>query len=295
MLRNTVDPLPLTIVIPVKNEASNLPACLASLPPVAEVVVADSGSADASREIALQAGATLVDFKWDGQFPKKRNWILQNHEFQSPWVLFLDADEHLNPEFNASLPEALSRDDVSGYWLRYSNYFMGVRLNWGVPQRKLALFRVGSGAYEHIPETRWSALDMEVHEHPQLSGPIGELTPKITHNDFRGIHHFIAKHNEYSSWEANRLSHLLVDREKFSLLTKRQQRKYRYVSNWWFGPAYFLHCYILKLGFLDGKAGFTHATMKAIYFFETYLKVVELRRSQAMHERNGQIGRRSTS
>ena len=82
--------VPISIVIPVKNEAANLALCLESVQAFNDVVVVDSGSTDGTCDIARRYGRTVVQFAWDGRFPKKRNWILQNHCFQNPWVFFLD-------------------------------------------------------------------------------------------------------------------------------------------------------------------------------------------------------------
>ena len=86
--------LNITVVIPVRNEEKNLPSCLKALgSDFTEIVVVDSVSSDRTREIASAAGAVVLDFVWDGKFPKKRNWALRNYRFKTPWVLFLDADE----------------------------------------------------------------------------------------------------------------------------------------------------------------------------------------------------------
>ncbi|RZK41893.1 MAG: glycosyltransferase family 2 protein, partial [Hymenobacter sp.] len=170
--------LDLTIVIPVRNEAANLPGCLEAIGPdlARHIVVVDSSSTDDTVAVAQAMGAEVINFTWNGRFPKKRNWYLQNHSPATTWVLFLDADEHLTPNFKAELRQALSRDEGKvGYWLSYSIYFLGERLKGGYPLRKLALFRVGSGEYERIDEEQWSKLDMEVHEHPTLAGDIGAL------------------------------------------------------------------------------------------------------------------------
>ena len=163
----------------------------------------DSGSTDRTVGIAEASGAKVIQFRWNGQFPKKRNWVLQNYRFQTDWVLFLDADEEVTPAFEAELAASIENSKYSGFWIRYHNFFLGRKLRYGVPQRKLALFRVGKGAYERIEENRWSTLDMEIHEHPIIDGPVGELSAPIIHHDFKTLHSFIERHNEYSGWEAN--------------------------------------------------------------------------------------------
>jgi glycosyltransferase involved in cell wall biosynthesis len=267
--------LPVTVVVPVKNEAANLSECLAALDGFAEIVVVDSASVDKTVEIAKAAGATILDFRWAGGFPKKRNWVLQTFTFKTDWVLFLDGDEKPTPAFKAAVTEALRNAKYVGFWLRYRNHFMGRVLRYGVPQRKLALFRVGSGYYERIEDPGWSTLDMEVHEHPVLNGLVGEIAEPIEHKDFRGLRHFIGQHNDYSSWEAYRYISLVNDTVAWSHLTSRQKFKYRNIHRWWYAPAYFVLAYFCMGGLLDGTPGFMYAMLKFTYFCEVRAKILE--------------------
>jgi glycosyltransferase involved in cell wall biosynthesis len=269
--------LPITVVVPTRNEEKNLDACLSRLSDFAETWVVDSRSTDGTRAIADRYGARWIDFDWSGDFPKKRNWVLANHPPATPWVLFLDADERITEQFVAELRQALSASEepLVGFWLNYTNHFMGRVLRHGVPQRKLALFRVGAGQYERIDDKRWSNLDMEVHEHPVLDGPIGEIAAPIDHLDYRGIEHYLGRHNAYASWEAKRHADLMARGDAaWAALTPRQRTKYRNLSRWWFAPAYFVGTYFLKLGFLDGAAGFHYAFLKLLYFYEIRLKII---------------------
>ena len=97
----TKDPdslLPVSVIVPVRNEAENLPRCLQSLACCRQVYVVDSQSSDATVEIARSFGATVVQFYYQGGWPKKRQWALDNLTLDTPWVLLLDADEILTPE-----------------------------------------------------------------------------------------------------------------------------------------------------------------------------------------------------
>jgi glycosyltransferase involved in cell wall biosynthesis len=276
--------LPITVVIPTKNEKDNLPTCLARLADAfAEVIVVDSGSDDGTCVIAKSAGAKLVEFKWSGGFPKKRNWMLLNYEFKTPWVLFLDADERVTEEFKREASAKILSDEFAGFWLNYRNYFEGKILKHGLPQRKLALFRVGAGLYERIDDPGWSALDMEVHEHPILEGRVGEFVAAIDHVDYRGLHRFIERHNDYSTWEANRYIEYLT-RNSISALTDRQAAKYRFIDWWWFPLAYFFFTFVWKRGFLDGRSGLSYAVFKAFYFFQIRGKIREARKLRAKPE-----------
>jgi len=264
--------LPVTVAVPVKNEEANLARCLAQLGRFAEVVVLDSDSSDSTQEIAASFGARIINFKWDGRYPKKRNWFLINHAPDQDWVLFLDADEIVDDAFCEAISEAVKSEKYNGYWLNYTNYFLGRRLRHGLPQRKLAFFRVGTALYERIEENRWSALDMEIHEHPIVSGPVGEITTEIEHNDDRGIVKFIERHVDYAKWEAERYRQMKGNiSNKREGLTRRQRIKYNNISRWWYPIFYFLYSYILRLGFLDGHAGFSYAVYKFWYFYTIHI------------------------
>ncbi|MGC6458304.1 MAG: glycosyltransferase family 2 protein [Akkermansiaceae bacterium] len=269
--------LPITVCIPALNEEANLPSCLNSLGDAfARVLVIDSGSNDETQQIAKSAGAAILNFQWNGKFPKKRNWALQNHHFETPWVLFLDADERITPEFISELSDVLPETTHSGFWMFYDNWFMGKRLRHGDTMSKLALFRIGSGEYERFPEDSWSHLDMEVHEHPVIEGSIGRLTARLEHHDFRGLKHYISKHNEYSTWEANRFRWLSCAGEaEWAKLNERQTFKYRNLNRWWLSWLYWFVSYILKKGFLDGKVGWRFASLKRRYFCDIQLKIDE--------------------
>ena len=270
--------LDLTIAIPVRNEERNLAGCLEAIGPdlARHIVVIDSGSTDKTIEIARNMGAEVVDFKWDGRFPKKRNWFLRNHAPTTKWVFFLDADEYLTADFKAELRKTLQDQQANkvGYWLSYTIYFLGEQLKGGYPLRKLALFQVGAGEYERIDEDQWSKLDMEVHEHPVLAGEIGVIQSKIDHQDFRGVSHYVLKHNEYAGWEAARFlkTNSAAVSDKW---TWKQRLKYRLMQSIWIGPAYFCGSFFLLGGFRDGARGLAFAILKMSYFTQIYCKIRE--------------------
>ncbi|MBL8552326.1 MAG: glycosyltransferase family 2 protein [Hyphomonadaceae bacterium] len=258
--------LPITVVVPTKNEEANLARCLQKLSRFGEVVVVDSASTDATPAIAKAHGAKLVNFVWNGAYPKKRNWLLLNDPPTNEWVLFLDADEFVTEAFCDAAAAALRSEPHSGYWLHYSNYFLRRPLRHGLPQRKLALFKVGAGLYERIDEAAWSKLDMEVHEHPEIAGSVGEIRAPIVHDDDRGIAKFIDRHRDYAAWEARRTLELRRGSRDGAHLTGRQKFKYKNIDAWWYPLFYFLYTYIVRLGLLDGLPGFYYAFQKAWYF-----------------------------
>ena len=267
--------IPVTVVIPVKNEECNLPHCLNMLRDFNQVIIVDSQSTDRTAEIAEEFGAEFHQFCWNGKFPKKRNWVLWNLEINNDWVLFLDADEFLTEDFKQELLLKIRDTSVSGYWINYTNYFMGKELRYGEHFKKLALFRVGAGEYEKIDEDAWSHLDMEVHEHTRIKGTVGQIESYVVHNDFKNLESYIARHNAYSTWEAFRF--LSIQKNGFEDLVPKQILKYRLLQIGLLPSFCFVGGYFLKLGFLDGLEGFYFAQFRATYFFQIQIKIRELK------------------
>ena len=268
----------ITFVVPVKNEEINLPGCLDSLKDQPHVVIVDSGSTDRTREIAADYGREVVDFRWNGKYPKKRNWLLENYVFKTPWVMFIDADERVTNDWVEEIQRTLVQPDnpVDAYICYYDNLFMGRMLKHGDVMRKTAVLRIGAGGYEPVREEQeWSKLDMEIHEQLVVRRRIGRIKARLRHCDRRPLESYLEKHEEYAKWEANRYRSLTA--EQWKQMTSRQRMKYRFVPRWWFGAAYFFSSYVLNLGFLDGKAGFWFAWYKMKYFRNVRRKIKGLR------------------
>ncbi len=99
--------LPVSVIVPVRNEASNLPRCLESLRGVGEVYVIDSQSSDGTAEIARSFGAKVVQFHYAGGWPKKRQWAMDTLPLAYDWVFLIDADEALTPELAEEIRHAI--------------------------------------------------------------------------------------------------------------------------------------------------------------------------------------------
>ncbi|MDQ1085593.1 glycosyltransferase family 2 protein [Siphonobacter sp. SORGH_AS_1065] len=271
--------LDITIAIPVKNEEENLKKCLDCIGSdfAKEIIVIDSNSTDKTQAIAQSANVTLLNFDWNGLYPKKRNWFLQNYNIQTKWVMFLDADEMLTKEFKVELAKTLKGTNKRGFRLQYSVFFLGKKLKGGYPLRKLAVFQTGLGLYEKIEENYWSNLDMEIHEHLLVEGEIGIIKSKIDHYYDRGISHFLHKHNEYSNWEAYLYYNSINSRNNREKMTIFQKIKYLLIGTSLLSNLYFLGSFFFMKGFLDGKRGYIFAKLKAGYFLNIYCKINELR------------------
>lgn len=270
--------IPVTVAIPTLNEEQNLASCLPLLSRFERVVVIDSGSTDDTVQVCRDHGVDVINFRWNGEFPKKRNWFLRNHQINTPWVLFLDADERVSDAFCDELADKLSNSVHDGFWIQYITWFLGCPLLYGDVNRKLALIRVGAGEFEHIQERHWTPFDMELHEHPILAGSVGAIRTCVDHLDDRGFTLWLRKHNEYSTWEARRARELASGGvEAFQELNIRQTRKYRSLGKFWLPWAYFFYAYVYRCGFRDGYPGFAFAVAKAFYFWTISLKIRELK------------------
>src|SRR5438034_8490091 len=100
---------PLSVLVPVKNEAANLGDCVVSISFADEIVVIDSGSIDDTQAIADRAGAQIVQFAWNGKLPRKKNWALENVCWRHEWVLIVDADERITPELQREIRLGIRR------------------------------------------------------------------------------------------------------------------------------------------------------------------------------------------
>ena len=265
--------IPVTVIIPVKDEERNLEKCLGLLSDFCQIIVVDSQSTDDTVQIARSFGAEVQQFHWNGKFPKKRNWALRNLTIKNEWVFFLDADEYVTNAFLSEMQKKIKNSSINGYWVTYQVHFMDKKLNYGDKLKKLSLFRHDKGEYEKIEEDSWSHLDMEVHEQAVVEGETGQIQAPVDHRDYKGLEKYIDRHNQYSSWQARRFVNLSKD--EFKSLSWRKWLKYCLMQVGVLPVVFFIGCYFLKLGFLDGREGFYYAVYKSYYFFQVQTKIKE--------------------
>ena len=278
--------LPVTVIIPVRNEAKNLPRCLQALQDVGEVYVIDSRSTDETVEIARSYRAQVVQFHYAGGWPKKRQWAMDTLPIAYDWILLLDADEVLTPELAGEIRIAIQNPAIDGYFIQLRTQFLGRVLRHGdVGLWKLSLFRRGKGRYEcRLKDQDASMADMEVHEHVVVGGATAKLRAPLIHRNVECLSHYIRKHDEYSNWESRVLLQGGDDDLPPSLFGTQAQRR-----RWLKGKLFavpgspvllFLYRYIFRLGFLDGVPGLLYCGFQAVQMFHTKAKIFELKSSR---------------
>ena len=281
--------IPVSVLIPAKNEEANLPACLQSVSSADEVFVVDSHSDDSSVEIAAAHGAQVVQFDFNGRWPKKKNWALDNLPFRNEWVLIVDCDERITPELWQEMAAVIEEDKLDVCYINRRVYFLGKWIRHGgkYPDWNMRFFRHAKGRYENLnTEEIRNTGDNEVHEHVVIAGNnIGYLRNDMLHIDFRDLYHWLARHNRYSNWEARVYYNILRGMDDSgtigaNLLGDSVQRK-RFLKKIWvrlpFKPALrFILFYIIRLGFLDGYPGYVYGRLLSQYEYQIGVKLYEL-------------------
>ena len=276
-----------SVIVAVRNEKANIERCLSNLQWVDEVFVVDSGSVDGTGEMAERLGAKVVQFHFNGVYPKKKNWALENLPFRNEWVLIVDADEVIPPDLRERIAAKVAAPDADGYYLHFTYMFLdhqirhcGYSSTW-----VLRLFRHKLARFEKIPVSPGSRTgDSEAHEHLFLKGTSSRLPGSVLHYAYPSIDSWVVKHNEYSNWEAELydkfMSGAFCENEELTSPARRIKRRikvyylrlpFRYVFR-------FLYHYIARLGFLDGKPGFIFCALMGFYEFLSWAKVYERRR-----------------
>jgi glycosyltransferase involved in cell wall biosynthesis len=278
-------PLPISVIVPVRNEARNLPRCLESLRGVGEVCVIDSRSTDGTAAIARSYGAKVVQFDYPGGWPKKRQWAMNSLSFAHDWILLLDADEILTAELAAEIRTAIQDPRIDGYYIALRMYFLGKILRHGDANfYKLSLFRRHKGHFEcRLKDQNASMCDMEVHEHMTVDGPTAKLHHPLVHHNVDSLSRYIQKHDNYSNWEAGVWAQRIPSLGELPpAFWGTQAQRRRWLKGKFLGiPGspilFFLYKYLFRLGFLDARPGLLYAGFQAMQMFHIKAKLFELR------------------
>lgn len=235
-------------VLIVKNEESNLPACLESLRWADEIVVLDAGSQDTTPAIARQfTDKVVVNDDWQGfGVQRQRAEAL----VESDWILMVDADERVTPALRASIQAAVAEGTPALYSMARLSWCFGayIRHAGWYPDRVARLYPRGRAGYN-------DALVHEKLENPQ-DLPVRPLQGDLLHFTYRDLRHYLEKSAGYAeAWAVQRAA--------------RGQRG-SLTSGILHGVGCFLRMYVLKAGFLDGRQGLLLALLSAHSTFAKY-------------------------
>jgi glycosyltransferase involved in cell wall biosynthesis len=243
----------LSAIIITKNEAANISDCLDRLAFCDERIVVDAGSSDGTLLIAREKGARVAAHSWKGFGPQK-NYALSLA--QGDWVLSIDADERVTVELAEAIKAAIVSDAADGYEIPRRSSFCGrmMRHSGWFPDRVLRLFRREKGRFS----------DDVVHERVICDGKIARLKQPLLHYPVARLEDAIRRMDNYSTLGAERI---VASDKPVSFFTGIAH-----------GAFTFLRIYVLRLGFLDGSAGFLLAVANAEGTFYRYMKAWLARR-----------------
>ncbi|PZP34343.1 MAG: glycosyl transferase family 2 [Roseateles depolymerans] len=272
----------ISVLIFTKNEQQDLPGCLASVAWSDDIHVLDSMSTDATARIAQDFGAhvTLRDYgpnaaPFGGDESAHRNSALRELRFKHPWVFLLDADERATPMLAEEMQRVVGQANCGAFRIQRRDFFMGSWLKHvQASPYYIRLFRPEKLHYERL-----------INPVTVVDGEVLNLRGYLDHFPFsKGIGHWFDRHNAYSRFEAQQIVENRDKRARFSLrkaffcrdFNERRFHQKELFYRLPFRPlAMFLVLYVGKRGFLDGRAGFTYACMRAIYEYMIVLKVRE--------------------
>lgn len=254
----------ISVIILTKNEELHIKRCLERLAPLSprQVFVVDCFSTDDTKSIvesftpplphSLTSSRHFVEHEWPGLYAVQFNWALNNLPIAAKWVLRLDADEYLTPETIERLKDALtdgSLDDVNGLTLELKRKFMGGEIRHGTNGiRLLRIWRNGKGRLE----------DRAMDEHAIVEGKVIDFDGAFYDDNLNTFEWWREKHRGYAKREALDAISLFNNPERLKnpSATDRKKIKYYKLPRYFRAVAYFCVRYFLKLGFLDGVAGF---------------------------------------
>ncbi|MBN1622511.1 MAG: glycosyltransferase family 2 protein [Endomicrobiales bacterium] len=229
------------------NEEINIDACLSRLTWADEIVVIDSFSTDKSLELCRKYTNKIFQKHFNG-YAGQRNYGIE--KASGEWILFVDADEIITDELkNEILQKTEGATDVSAYYIPRDNISFGKLLRHGgnYPDYQLRLFKKTSATYRE-----------EIHEKLEIRGGTAYLQNPMVHRNYQTISEYLKKLNSYTDLEVKKM---VKNNEKVTWLQII------------FKPAIrFFWTYFIKLGFMDGYAGFLMSGLGSVYMFMKYIK-----------------------
>lgn len=251
-------------IILTKNEERDLPGCLHSLEGLAsEVYIIDSGSTDATEQVAMRFEATLLKHSFQNQ-SQQFNWALDNISTKADWVLRIDADERLHPDLVSELHQLLPSlpQDISGLIFPLRIRFLGRDLRFGdmYPVWLLRLWRNGSARCEN----RWMDERISLN-----SGRALKLRGELIHDIPKNLTEWTNKHNQYATRECTDILLSNVSAPLHGVTGSRRRMKeavYLRLPPFYRAFAYWFYRYVIRLGFLDGKEGLIYHFLHGFWY-----------------------------
>jgi len=274
-LHRVAGDVPVSAVILTKNEELAIERCVHSLARCAQVIVVDSHSDDDTTKLAEAAGAEVVEFQWNGRYPRKKQWCLDQLAFAEDWVLFIDADEIATDALLDEVRDTLARPgSLEAYDIALSYSFLGRRLRFGHKVVKRVLLRVGAARFPEVDDLGVANMwEVEGHYQPKVRGRVGHLRNALIHDDPDPLFEYFERHNRYSDWEAHLRVKAARDRSSADPRTRHGALFRRMPGK---PILFFLYSYLLRLGFLDGRAGLAYGVSGLFYYCQIYWKALEL-------------------
>lgn len=260
----------LTVVILTRDEAIHIARAIRSVQTVADkIVVVDSGSNDATVEIAKDLGAQVLVNPFVTQ-AKQFNWALGQLPKETEWIFRLDADEIVSPELSLSLARDLPSlgPEVSGARIQRRMAFLGRPIRWGglFPVQIIRVLRYGRG----YSEDRW------MDEHILLDGEEAKLDGELLDDNRKSLGWWIDKHNNYASREVVEIldaQYGFLGRENYVAPNGQAGAKrwlkevvYARLPGGFRAFAYFFYRYVIRLGFLDGQEGTAFHVLQGFWY-----------------------------
>ncbi len=262
--------LPVSVIIATKNEAKRIDKCIDALKAFDEIIVVDSGSTDGTQDIAQGCGATVIPYKWNGAYPKKRQWCLDHLALRHDWIFFVDADEIVTEKMVEDIRALFAKGhpDCDGYFVPGRYVLNGRTQRFGLVNNKLALLDRRRFEFPVVNDLGLPGMgEMEGHYQPvPCTGrdvKIGQLKSWMLHDAYGSPEEWLARHRRYAAWEAgmNTRGAWPEDPVKVRQVLKRMFRIMPLRSH-----IAFLHSYFLRLGFLDGFNGLRLAADRYRYY-----------------------------
>lgn len=268
-----MDIVPASIIIVTKDiSKENLTLfeqTLGSLDGFDDVIVVHSGSDKMIERIVHKNNTRLHPFTWNKKYPKKRQWCLDNIQTKYNWIFFLDADEIMFPNLAKEISTTLKRPDINqyaGFFIKGGYIWNGTPLRHGLKNNKITLLHKKRCHYPIVNDLSCNAMgEIEGHYQPipYKQYKIGQLKSPVAHYAFIDKQQWIKRHKKYAQWEAHMIKRNAYPKDP---LWARQAMKQIFRKTPWRSTVAFCHCYIIKKGILDGKAGLEFAQMRYRYY-----------------------------